>query len=355
MQVGINCAIATRGISGSARGLSHLRRALREIAGLDVLETWPTGGLRRSRLWNAAAQASWDLFLAARTTPSAEAFVSPCNVGRARRRQHHVLVLHDTMVLDRPDLFDPGYARYARLLFGCSVRAADVIVVPSHYTQRCVAARWQHAPPVLVAPWPLETATPMSGEPRSLGAPKYILMVGATEPNKRHTLGIRAVRLARELSGEHLCLTIVGPPGRAEGEVAAALRTADPDGAWTTRKPMVADTELDALYRGAWLFLQPSQSEGYGLPVGEAASIGVPAVHSGRGALSEIAPRAVPSPDDPASYATEICSLLDASQYSEAASASMAAARQHTRARFTATIAQALEIPAAGAGQSEPT
>ncbi len=350
MQVGLNCAIGTRGISGSARGLSYLRRALHEIAGLDVLETWPTGGLRRSRLWNAAAQARWDLFLAARTTPSADAFVSPCNVGRARRRQHHVLVLHDTMVLDHPDLFDPGYARYARLLFGCSVRAADVIVVPSRYTKRCVVTRWRDAPPVLVAPWPLQTATAKPRDPRNPGAPKYILMVGATEPNKRHTLGIRAASLAREVSGEHLRLTIVGPRGRAEQEVTAALHTADPHGAWTTRTSVVTDTELDGLYRGAWLLLQPSQSEGYGLPVGEAASIGLPALHSGRGALSEIAPRAVASPDDPASYATEICSMLEADRYSEAASASIAAARLHTRGRFTATIAEALAIPAVAAG-----
>ncbi len=156
--------------------------------------------------------------------------------------------------------------------------------------------------------------------------------------------------LARELSGENLCLAIVGPAGRAEPQVTAALHTVDPDGAWTTRKSNVTDTELDALYRGAWLLLQPSQSEGYGLPVGEAASMGLPALHSGGGALSEIAPRAVPSPDDPGSYATEICSMLAPHAYSEAASASIAAARQHTRARFTATIAQALAVPAAGEG-----
>ncbi len=339
MRVGINCAIDTRGISGSSRGLSHLRRALHEIAGLDVAEAWPTGGLRRSRLWNAMTQASWDLYLASRATPSAEVFISPCNIGRAGSQQHHVLVLHDTMVLDRPDLFDRAYAHYARTLFGFSVHSADVILVPSRYTQGRLIARWPDAPPVLVAPWPLEKRAP---EPRGSGASRQILMVGATEPNKQHTLGIAAVELARKRSHEHLCLTIVGPCGRAEGEVAAALRAADPDEKWTARKIDVSDTELEKLYRDAWLLLQPSQMEGYGLPVGEAASRAIPVLHSGRGALNEIAPAAVASPDDPASYAAEICALLEDDRYSRAAVASITSARQHTRERFIETVALAL-------------
>jgi glycosyltransferase involved in cell wall biosynthesis len=339
MRVGINCAIATRGISGSSRGLDHLLGALHEIADLDVMEAWPTGGFRRSRLWNAVTQASWDLHLAARSTPSAEVFISPCNIGRAARRQHHMLVLHDTTVLDHPNLYDPGYARYARTLFGRSVHSADVILVPSHYTQRCLVARWPDAPPVLVAPWPLEQRAP---ERYGSDASKQILMVGATEPNKQHTLGIAAVELARQRSQEHLCLTIIGPRGRAEREVAATLGAADPDKKWTARKINVSDTELEELYRSAWLLLQPSQIEGYGLPVGEAASRGIPVLHSGRGALNEIAPAAVASPDDPASYAAEICALLERGRYSRAVVASITAARQHTREHFIETVALAL-------------
>ncbi len=350
MRVAINCAIATRGISGTSRVLSNLLCALREIPSVEVYETWPKHPLRKSRVWNAAAQASWDLYRAAHEARSAEVFISPCNVGRAGKGQRHVLVLLDTMVLDRPDLFDRGYALYARALFGLSVRRADSILVPSLYTKRCLEMRWPDAPPVTVAPLPLRTETPgRRRQPTNPLAdptdPKSILMVGATERHKRQATGIAAVKLAREASGENLHLTIVGPRGHAEGEIAAAMQAADPDRSWISREVNVPEAKLEKLYENAWLLLQPSLMEGYGLPVGEAAIRGVPALHSGQGALSEIAPKAVAWPEEPASYASEICLLLDDARYSQAVAGALHAAGAHTQTRFAQHVAEAIAIP----------
>jgi glycosyltransferase involved in cell wall biosynthesis len=344
MRVAINCAIATRGISGTSRGLSHLLTALGEIPDTEVLEAWPSHGLRRSRVWNAGAQASWDLYLAARESRSADVLISPCNVGRARRGQRHVLVLHDTMVLDRPDLFDRGYALYAQAFFGHSVRHADIVLVPSRYTKKCLETRWTDAPPVVVAAWPLQ-AKPRLERPID---PKLVLMIGATEPHKRQAMGIAAVELAREASGEDLRLTIVGPRGHAEEAIAAAMRAADPDRSWISRRVNVPQAELERLYENAWLLLQPSLMEGYGLPVGEATIRGVPALHSGQGALSEIAPKAVTSPEEPASYASEICLLLDDARYSDAVAVSLLAAGAHTQTRFAEHVAESIAFPDAG-------
>ncbi len=349
MQVAVNCAIANKGISGSSRGLSHILDALQTIPALDVKEAWPKQGLRQRRVWNAWTQASWDLYLAAREFRSADVLVSPCNIGRARQQQRHVLVMHDTMAIDRPDLYDRGFALYARLLFQLSLRHADVVLVPSRYTKSCLEDRWLNTPPIMVAPWPLRATddgdNKVSGSERGLTSSKQIIMVGATEPHKRHILGISAVSQARELSGEELSLTIVGPPGRSEHEVMAALTSVDRNRNWTSRKINVAQAELHSIYESAWLLLQPSELEGYGLPVGEAAAIGLPAVHSGLGALSEIAPRAVRSPSDPVSYADEICSLLNPDQYSHAVLASVIAAKRHSAERFAAVVAQALLAP----------
>ncbi len=345
MRVAVNCAIATRGMSGSSRGLEHLLKALRELPAVEVSETWPKHGMRQSRVWNAAAQASWDLCKAARESRAADVLVSPCNVGRAAQNQHHVLVLHDTMVLDRPDLFDRGYARYAQFLFSLSLRCADIVLVPSSFTKSCLEARWSGARPIMVAPWPLQTLGPRA---RDATDSKHILMVGSTEPHKRQTTGIAAVKLAREASGEDLRLTIVGPRGHAEDEVAAAIQAADPDRCWLSRAINVPQAELERLYESAWLLLQPSLMEGYGLPVGEAAIRGVPVLHSGQGALSEIAPKAVPSPEEPASYASEICLLLDGARYSDAVSAALLAAGQHTQARFAQQVAKAITFQGVG-------
>jgi glycosyltransferase involved in cell wall biosynthesis len=170
-------------------------------------------------------------------------------------------------------------------------------------------------------------------------------MVGATEPHKRQVTGITAVKLARDTSGEDLRLTIVGPRGHAEEEIAAAMQAADPGRGWISRRINVPEAELEKLYERAWLLLQPSLMEGYGLPVGEAAIRGVPALHSGQGALSEIAPKAVASPEEPASYASEICLLLDDARYSQAVAASLLAAGAHTQTRFAQHVAEAIAIP----------
>lgn len=342
----MNCAIAGRGISGSSRGLGHLLASLRALTDVEVLQTCPEHCLRRSRIWNAAAQASWDLYSAARKSSSADVLISPCNIGRSSGHQRHVLVLHDTMVLDRPDLFDRAYAGYARALFGISVRDADVVLVPSHFTEGRLKARWPEAPPVMVAPWPLKVSGP---QPEPEPEPRHILMVGATEPHKRQVTGIAAVRIARERSGEDLLLTVLGPRGRSERTVMDALDEADPSKQWTSRRVGVAQAELERVYRQTWVLLQPSEMEGYGLPVGEVASLGIPAVHSGLGALSEIAPKAVAAPGDPESYALEICALLDRKHYVHASSAALTAASQLTVDRFAHTIARAIS-PGLGLG-----
>jgi len=341
VRVAVNCAIATRGVSGSARGLEHLLGALSRMEEVCVDQLWPRIQMRRSHVWNAGAQAGWDLRLAAGEATHADVLVSPCNVGLARSGQAHVVVLHDTMVLDLPHLFDRGYAAYAHALFGISVCHADVVLVPSGFTERCVRRRWPSCPPTIVARWPLKVQPVRDTATVEIG---HVVMVGATEPHKHHALGLKAVRMARDITGADLRLTLIGPAGRAENTVEAARRRVDPRSAWTSRLSGLSDDELDAWYGRAWVLLQPSSAEGYGLPVGEAASRGIPAVHSGMGALNEIAPGGVRDADDAASYAIEVSSLLDSTRYVEAAQAAIAAAGQLSDVHFTAAVKTALGV-----------
>jgi glycosyltransferase involved in cell wall biosynthesis len=341
VRVAVNCAIASRGISGSARGLDLVLQALARIDRVSVDKLRPTVSMRRSRVWNAGAQAVWDLHGAGVEAQLADVLVSPCNVGRAGRSQAHILILHDTMVLDWPELFDRGYANYARAFFGLSVRTADAVIVPSEYTAQCVRRRWPAAGPLVVARWPLKAQRRRIFEGVEFG---HVLMVGATEPHKRHAVGLEAVHNARQATGADLRLTLIGPAGRAEDAVARVRKRVDPASQWTARLTAMSDEDLDASYRRAWVLLQPSAAEGYGLPVGEAASRGVPVVHSGFGALSEIAPGGIDGARDASSYSLAIAALLDGGRYTDAAAASAKAAEQLTDARFLAAIRAALAI-----------
>src|SRR5262249_15918312 len=67
------------------------------------------------------------------------------------------------------------------------------------------------------------------------------------------------------------------------------------------------------LYEGAKLLVQPSFEEGFGLPVLEAMTIGVPVVAANRGALPEVLGDAGPLIDaeDPAGFADAIEAIVN--------------------------------------------
>jgi alpha-1,3-rhamnosyl/mannosyltransferase len=78
-----------------------------------------------------------------------------------------------------------------------------------------------------------------------------------------------------------------------------------------------------ALYAGARLLVMPSFDEGFGIPVLEAMTCGVPVVASRRGSLPEVLGDAGPlvNPDEPAEIAAAITRLLDDDAYAAACAA----------------------------------
>src|SRR3954470_11459462 len=137
MRVILNDAISLRGPSGTARASQLIYEALLQ-GGHDVQRVQP------SRASPAAVSkiqfGLWDFYGPARY--DGDVTVSPANTGRAGRSRPHVLWMQDTMVLDRPDLFDRSYANYARVAFPLSVREASLVVVTSTYARDRVLARW---------------------------------------------------------------------------------------------------------------------------------------------------------------------------------------------------------------------
>src|SRR5690606_22982392 len=122
---------------------------------------------------------------------------------------------------------------------------------------------------------------PMTDARTSVPNKLVILMLGATEPHKRHHLGIESVRLLRLLTAHDVHLRIVGPPGRSEPDVRRHLATVDPTGAWTARATVPDRSAVQAQLDDAWLLLQCSLDEGFCLPLVESAARGLPALHTG--------------------------------------------------------------------------
>jgi glycosyltransferase involved in cell wall biosynthesis len=99
------------------------------------------------------------------------------------------------------------------------------------------------------------------------------------------------------------------------------------------------------LYEGARLLVQPSFEEGFGIPVLEAMSLGVPVVAANRGALPEVLGDAGPlvDPDDPEALAAAIAQMLDRSAAAAAVARGVARAREFSWTRTAQRVYAAYE------------
>lgn len=134
------------------------------------------------------------------------------------------------------------------------------------------------------------THTPGVFEKYGLQEKKYVLFVGTIQPRKNLPALIAAFsQLHLDLHGDmaQTKMVIAGSVGWLAQDVFNAVQTsAIPDKVIFTGR--ISPEELDQLYAGAALYVQPSITEGFGLPILEARQWGVPVISSDGGALSEV-------------------------------------------------------------------
>lgn len=315
VKVAINEAILLRGTSGSGRATQQITAALRESVGVTVTGVRPCWSRGRSRLRNAVRDARWDLYGSARAARDADVLVSPCNIGMAGPGQRHLLVVYDVMVWESAELFDPFFGAYARRMIPFSVRRADRVLTLSTRAREFLLER---VPTADIRVIRLPGRRQVVPHPVWNREPRVVLMVGETATHKNHVAAISAVSLARSATGADLRLRIIGPPGRDEDAVQAALASVDREGQWTTRDMHVNDRTLDEAYAKAWVLVQPSLNEGYGLPLVEAAQHGVPVIHSGAGAMPEVLSGCSVDSVEPVAFASRLQELLSESEWNDA-------------------------------------
>jgi glycosyltransferase involved in cell wall biosynthesis len=117
------------------------------------------------------------------------------------------------------------------------------------------------------------------------GAGRYLLCVANTYPHKNVAALVRA--FGRVLHETPCDLVLNGGPGRGEDELQGAWRELGHTGR-IRRVSGLAPDDLVALYQAAEGFVFPSLYEGFGLPVLEAMSAGVPVLAVNRAAVPEI-------------------------------------------------------------------
>ncbi len=116
---------------------------------------------------------------------------------------------------------------------------------------------------------------------------RYILYVGTIEPRKNILNMVKAYFSLPDSIRCTYLLVVVGKKGWHYEQLFSYISSL-PDKASILFAGYVGDDDLPALYKGASLFVYPSYYEGFGIPVLEAISCGVPTITSNISSMPEV-------------------------------------------------------------------
>lgn len=228
-----------------------------------------------------------------------------------------VLTLHDLAFVRYPQF----YKRADRLLYtqkyGASARHADHVIAVSESTRQDiinyfdvepsrVSVVYQGCSPAFALVKP-ERAAFVRGHYQL--PQRYILFVGSIEERKNLRLAVEALSL---LSDREVCLVAVGKRTPYCDVVQAQAKRL---GVSSRVRLMhnIPNEHLLGFYAGAEVFVYPSRFEGFGIPIIEALSAGIPTIGAMGSCLEEAGgPDSLyTDPDDADMLASMITSILD--------------------------------------------
>jgi glycosyltransferase involved in cell wall biosynthesis len=156
----------------------------------------------------------------------------------------------------------------------------------------------------------LVTGPPVTAGGVALGT-GYILFVGTLEPRKNVGGLLESYTRLVQRWPDAPRLVLAGRTVALSKPWLDAL-TKEPLASKAVHLGYVADSEREALYKGASVLVLPSFNEGFGLPVLEAMTVGVPVIAANRGALPEVLGDAgmLIDPDDPDSLTAALERML---------------------------------------------
>lgn len=201
-----------------------------------------------------------------------------------------VIAVMDVSYLSYPELFKTSDLHKLVNWTAFSVAHAARVITISEFSKRAIIEAYHVPEDRVVVAYPALTEWQakhtMGTSKKTLSTPKrYILTVGTLQPRKNFA---RLIEAFSQLSDHSLDLVIVGKKGWLYEGILEAPKIYGVEDR-VKFMDFVADDELPALYKNAACFVLPSLYEGFGLPVLEAMSYGIPVVVSNISSLPEIA------------------------------------------------------------------
>ncbi len=250
-----------------------------------------------------------------------------------------VVTIHDLIHVRHPQFFPAGAALYARTIAGLAARRSRVVIANSEHTRGDIIEALD-VPPERVRVIPLGVASSIARRDaaavaayrRAHALPEdYLLYVGARRGHKNLGMLLRA--LAAIPAADRPPLVLSGLAWSANDPLARLAAQLGLASSIHFAGDFDDDEALSSCYSGAALYVQPSLTEGFGLPPLEAMACGTPVLCSTGGALPETVGDAAEllDPIDPQPWAASIAALLgDSTRRAELARRGLEHARRFT-------------------------
>ena len=203
-----------------------------------------------------------------------------------------VMIVYDLIFMERLPLSRSLYQNvgrlYRRLVVPRAIRRADMVVTCSHFTGKQLESRFGvDKSRIRVIPCSLGRQW-FSMEPRQPASPPYILAVAGEAPSKNLSRAIAAfARFRKLIQNSSLRLKVAGVKERFHPVFQKEARHLDIAG-FVDFLSYIPDAEMRTLYQQAAMFVMPSLSEGFGIPVLEAMACGLPVAASSSTCLEEV-------------------------------------------------------------------
>jgi glycosyltransferase involved in cell wall biosynthesis len=214
---------------------------------------------------------------------------------------HLICVVHDLIPITHPEYCLAGRRERHIARMRNVVGFASAVVVNSHYTMQTLEAFCRESglsrPRIVVAPLGINLPA-LAPDGASVKEP-YFVVLGNIEPRKNHWMLLQLWRrLVDRLGVAAPRLVVIGQRAWECENVVDLLERCKQLQGFVHERESCGDEELVSTLRHARALLYPSFVEGFGLPIAEALSLGVPVIASDLSVFREFAGE-VPEYADP--------------------------------------------------------
>ena len=203
-----------------------------------------------------------------------------------------IVVLHDAFFWQTPSNYNYFWLRLFHWLGVPAAKKANLIIVPSQYTQQTVLAHetFDSHKIRVVHEASREYKEAFIENDYKKYSP-YFLHIGVLEKRKNLPLSIKAFKKVAEKYPDYKLVLAGNTPNKQNlNDRETILQTIQEQGLEdkVILLGYVQPHQAAALYQNAFAYVLPSKNEGFGLPLLEAFSFGTPVISSTNGALPEI-------------------------------------------------------------------